>query len=141
MLFVCLLPAFPSFFSSSAPSFLLLLLPLLLFLLFLQNYVEGLPYEARHRRRGGGGTAGPQRGPDGERPAVPEAAPQPCREHREDAPDSVGALGADPTSTASRPHPGRRGLRLERTNLGSHTTVTFRRKTKLVLKVSTFKSA
>lgn len=32
---------------------------------------------------------------------------------------------------------GRRVLRLERTNLGSHTTVTFRRETKLVLKVST----
>lgn len=34
---------------------------------------------------------------------------------------------------------GRRVLRLERTNLGSHTTVTFRRETKLVLKVSTGK--
>lgn len=121
MLFVCLLPAFPSFFSSSSPSFLLLL-PLLLFLLFLQNYVEGLPYEAWHRRRGGGGAAGPQSGPDGKRPAFPEAAPQPCREHHEDVPDSVGTLGADPTAMASRPHPGRQVLRLERTNLGSHTT-------------------
>ena len=58
MLFVCLLPAFPSFFSPSAPSFLLLL-PLLLFLPFLQNYVEGLPYEAWHRK----GEVEGQRGP------------------------------------------------------------------------------
>ena len=64
--------------------------------------MAGLLYEAGHRRRGGGGTAGPQHGPDGECPVFPEAAPQPCREHHEDVPDSVGTLGADPTAVASR---------------------------------------
>ena len=57
--------------------------------------MEGLLYEARHRRRGDGGATGPQHGPDGECPVFPEAASQPCREHHKDVPDSVGTVGAD----------------------------------------------
>ena len=70
--------------------------------------MEGLLYEARHRRRRAGRAAGPQHGPDGERPVFPEAASQPCREHHKDVPDSVGTVGADPTAVASRRPTGHR---------------------------------
>lgn len=101
--------------------------------------MEGLLYEAGHRRRGGGGAAGPS--------MVLMVSAQSFLKQLHSPAENImrmflilwGHWEQIPLlwlPDASR-DTGRRVLRLEKTNLGSHTTVTFRRETKLVLKVST----
>lgn len=143
MLFVCLLPAFPSLFSSSTPSFLFLLLPFSFSFFFCGSTWRGC---CMRPGTGGGELAG-QLGPS----MVLMVSARSFLKQLHNPAENITRmflilweqweqipllwLPDAPRDT------GRRVLRLERTNLGSHTTVTFRRDTKLVLKVSTFQEA